>query len=314
MKTSVIISTYNGAHKILNVLRCLEQQTCPPGEVIVVIDGSTDHTKTVLREHNFSLNGFRVVEQENQGRAGVRNRGAKEATGKLLLFLDDDMRPLPNWIEEHVWFHQKYPGGIVTGGLKEEVKPDSPGIIRYKSYLSDKWTSQLRNHSTGVPLQADQIFVTAANCSVTSRTFFEVGGFDNRLRDAEDYDFAYRAFLKSIPLYFHHPAFAWHDDNITFAKYIQRLRQYAWANTQLTSLKPELYGSRTKYQGVRPQGLKKQIFLLFTHKCWIKLADRESPALRVLPLRLRYLLYDLIITANGTYFPERVRLSPTQNK
>src|SRR6187397_1060160 len=95
MSTSVIIPTYNGAHKVVNVLRALEQQTHLPDEVVVVIDGSTDNTAELLRTNTFKLPSLRIIEQPNGGRAQVRNRGAKEASQDLLIFFDDDMRPVP---------------------------------------------------------------------------------------------------------------------------------------------------------------------------------------------------------------------------
>ncbi|MEZ5037033.1 MAG: glycosyltransferase [Chitinophagales bacterium] len=46
---SVIIPTYNGAHKIVNALESIEKQSVAPDEVIVVADGSTDNTIDILK-------------------------------------------------------------------------------------------------------------------------------------------------------------------------------------------------------------------------------------------------------------------------
>jgi glycosyltransferase involved in cell wall biosynthesis len=83
---SVIVPTYNGAHRILNVLRALEDQKVNDFELIVAIDGSNDDTLTVLNNSNFSFKNFRIIEQPNKGRASIRNLGAKNADGDLLIF------------------------------------------------------------------------------------------------------------------------------------------------------------------------------------------------------------------------------------
>jgi glycosyltransferase involved in cell wall biosynthesis len=82
MKVSVIISTYNGAHKISDLLDNLVKQTIRDFEVIVVIDGSTDNTLSVVESYMNSFATIRTIWQKNSGRSKVRNQGAKEAVGE----------------------------------------------------------------------------------------------------------------------------------------------------------------------------------------------------------------------------------------
>ena len=87
---SVIIPVYNGAKLIADALRSVHGQTCPPKEVIVVDDGSTDGTEAIVRR--FSTTTF--LQQPRQGAAEARNAGARLATGTYLAFLDaDDLWP-----------------------------------------------------------------------------------------------------------------------------------------------------------------------------------------------------------------------------
>jgi glycosyltransferase involved in cell wall biosynthesis len=89
---SVVIPTYNRA-KLLSrsVASCLEQ-TYPHVEVIVVDDGSTDHTPQVLAafEEKYGRERFRWVRQDNAGPAVARNTGMDMARGEFLQFLDSD--------------------------------------------------------------------------------------------------------------------------------------------------------------------------------------------------------------------------------
>jgi glycosyltransferase involved in cell wall biosynthesis len=82
---SVVVPTYNGAHKVQNALRALSQQSLLPNEIIVVIDGSTDQTGEKIHWEFIKSGQFQalaqvlcIIEQPNGGRAASRNRGAKE--------------------------------------------------------------------------------------------------------------------------------------------------------------------------------------------------------------------------------------------
>lgn len=307
MTVSVIIPTYNGAHKVIHMLHSLEKQIIKPAEVIVVVDGSTDGTATLLKSEHFELPGFKIIEQPNGGRAKVRNRGAAEAKGALLIFFDDDMYLLPGCIEEHIKHHQNHPGTILTGGLSEEVTASSTDIQKYKSFISNKWNEPLMKYAD-MPMNEKDAFLTAANLSMSKELFFDLQGFDEKLTDAEDYDLSVRAKNKGIKFYFNIRAFAWHNDFITCRSYIKRLRQYAQAQKKLQQLKPELYDSSHKYATTLPKGTKAALFKLFCKYSWIKGVDKGY--FRFLPRRFKYKLYDIIITANGIYYPEKVAFLP----
>lgn len=96
---SVIIPTFNRKESLLRTLESLEQQSYPVDrlEVIVVDDGGSDGTETILgRGFKFSLHYMR---QENQGATAARNHGALQSNGEFLIFVDDDMRLLSRTIE-----------------------------------------------------------------------------------------------------------------------------------------------------------------------------------------------------------------------
>lgn len=303
---SVIIPTYNGAHKILKILKSIELQTCLPYEVIVVIDGSTDNTVELINMESFKINNLKIIFQENGGRAKVRNTGAKAANGDLLLFFDDDMRLLPDCIEQHSLFHEKNPGAILTGGTKEEVLSNSSDLFCFKSSLSDKWNRQLIQYFDS-PMPKGFSFITAANFSISKDTWHLLNGFDERLSDAEDYDLAIRASILELPMYYNINALAWHDDVVSCRKYIKRLREYREAQLYLQKIKPELYPLSHKYAINVPTGLKSIFFKLFCFSFWIDSVDSNMWKY-ILPQKIRYRLYDFILTANASFYPHKVAL------
>ena len=88
---SVIMPVYNGAEFLAEAVASIVAQAYQPLEIIVVDDGSTDETATIVQ----SLGGeIRYLYQFNQGPAAARNAGLALAQGDLIAFLDvDDLWP-----------------------------------------------------------------------------------------------------------------------------------------------------------------------------------------------------------------------------
>jgi glycosyltransferase involved in cell wall biosynthesis len=92
MKLSIIISAYNVEKYIENALRSLKDQTEKQFEVIVVNDGSTDNTNSVVSRFILEnkLDHFRLINKSNGGVSSARNAGLTEACGSYVIFLDGD--------------------------------------------------------------------------------------------------------------------------------------------------------------------------------------------------------------------------------
>lgn len=86
-RVSVIIPAYQHAAELPPCLDSLLRQTFSNFEVIVVDDGSTDDTAERVKPY---LDRVKYIRQENRGAPAARNRGAVEARGEFLLFLDAD--------------------------------------------------------------------------------------------------------------------------------------------------------------------------------------------------------------------------------
>jgi glycosyltransferase involved in cell wall biosynthesis len=91
---SVIIPAYNREAYVADAIESALRQTLPPGEVIVVNDGSTDRTAEIARSYGEKV---RCISQENLGCGAARNTGLNEARGNLIAFLDSD----------DIWLDQK---------------------------------------------------------------------------------------------------------------------------------------------------------------------------------------------------------------
>lgn len=87
---SVIVPVFNGEKTINRCIDGLLKQTFKPTEIIVVDDGSTDRTGTILDQYSLDNENIVVFHQENSGVSSARNRGLSEATSDFIVFIDSD--------------------------------------------------------------------------------------------------------------------------------------------------------------------------------------------------------------------------------
>ena len=92
---SIIITTYNRADLLPRALDSLIRQTETDWEGIIIDDGSTDDTATVVLPYLKPGSKFRYIRQENAGYSGAKNTGIFTARGKFITFLDSDDEYLP---------------------------------------------------------------------------------------------------------------------------------------------------------------------------------------------------------------------------
>lgn len=93
-KVSVIVPVYNVEALLPRCLDSIVAQTLRDIEIICVNDGSPDRSIDVLNRYAAQDERIVVISQENRGLGGARNRGAEEARGEYLLFVDSD-----DWID-----------------------------------------------------------------------------------------------------------------------------------------------------------------------------------------------------------------------
>jgi glycosyltransferase involved in cell wall biosynthesis len=99
MKFTVIVCTYNYAHLLPDALRTLAAQTLPDFELLIVDDGSTDHTEEVVRQYSPEFRNCVYFKKPHSGLADTRNAGVRKATGTHLAFLDADDLWSPEYLE-----------------------------------------------------------------------------------------------------------------------------------------------------------------------------------------------------------------------
>lgn len=132
MDITVAICTYNGAHRVPDVLDCLRRQVgmeARTWEVLVIDNNSTDDTAAVVGDYQADwIEGvpLRPVLETEQGLAYARQRAVDEARGALVAFLDDDNLPDPDWVATACRFAETHPRAGAFGGQLHGVYEVEP--------------------------------------------------------------------------------------------------------------------------------------------------------------------------------------------
>src|SRR5438876_4606781 len=104
---SVIIATYNRRRMLERTVPLLFAQDLAPDqyEVVVVVDGSTDDTVRFLGRYRSSARLHVVEQKHNRGQGPAWNLGVQAASGRVVLFMDDDILCSPQLVRAHIEAH-----------------------------------------------------------------------------------------------------------------------------------------------------------------------------------------------------------------
>ena len=125
---SIIVPVYNGEKSIERCLRSIQNQSYTNIEVIVVNDGSTDHTEKVIKKYVEEDARFHYIKKDNTGVSDSRNIGMASAKGEYFQFVDGDDWLVKRATEEFVRTAQLYDCDMVISdfyrvcGRKNMVK------------------------------------------------------------------------------------------------------------------------------------------------------------------------------------------------
>lgn len=99
---SIIITFYNQENYVNHTLQSVLDQTYQDWECIIVDDGSSDKSASLIKDFIKTDSRFKYIYQENQGVSAARNAGFKLASGNYINFLDGDDTIMPKKIEKQV--------------------------------------------------------------------------------------------------------------------------------------------------------------------------------------------------------------------
>ena len=194
MNISVVIPSYNRIEFLKRSIDSVINQTKKPLEIIVVDDGSTDGTETMIKsDYDF----VKFIKQKNKGVSAARNIGIKVSIGEWICFLDSDDEWKKDKLEKQINAMKSNPGYKffhsneiwIKNGLRINQKK------KHKKYGGDIFDKCL-----------DMCRISPSSVMIDKTVFDEVGNFNEDLVVCEDYELwlricdKYRVFFIDEPL------------------------------------------------------------------------------------------------------------------
>ncbi len=258
MKLSVVIPTHNRAETLKTCLEKLSEQEDVAFEVIVVDDGSTDQTSSVVSSASASLKmDLKYIKQEKSHQGTARNRGVMAAKGDIVVFIGDDIFVEPGFLKHHHDRHAENSDknvvvlGFTTWDPALEINPymrfleDSGWQFGYK-FLKPKMIGRVDPYK----------FFYTSNISL-KKSFFEKEKFNEEFvcYGWEDIELGYRLWKHhDMQLYYEPQAVAYHHHEIPEADLPKKMRTVGRSAVLFQQLQPDLK--------VVPEGFKVMILRL----------------------------------------------------
>ena len=184
-EVSVIIPTFNRAQKVARAIASVLYQTYTDYELIVVDDGSRDHTPDTLALLHPRI--IRLVHEENRGVSAARNTGIRASRAPLVAFLDSDDYWLPEKLAVQVAFFKAHPTAMACQTQEIWIRKGRRVNPRKKHHKP----------SGDLFIPSLKLCLVSPSAVMVRRSLLdEVGLFDEALPVCEDYDLWLRVSCK----------------------------------------------------------------------------------------------------------------------
>lgn len=224
MRVCVISAVFNEEENISRLLNALVTQTRIPDEIIIVDDGSTDATPSIIQTYAAKYPFITYIHQENRGPAAARNKAWRSSRADVFLFTDGDCVPEPVWVEAML----KPFGDLLVGATAGTYKTLNPeNLLARFIGLEIAW--RYRHVSGEVDAHGSY------SLGIRRTVLEEIGGYKEAYRkpSGEDWDLTYKISRRykiiftpeAVVGHYHPESFIWYMKNQTRRGY-DRMRVY----------------------------------------------------------------------------------------
>jgi peptidoglycan/xylan/chitin deacetylase (PgdA/CDA1 family)/glycosyltransferase involved in cell wall biosynthesis len=202
VEASVVIPTTGNPAHLDTCLQSLARQTVRTGfEIVVALDGNIERYSEGLRplmaRDDWSCPIRWLMPGTRRGAHAACNRGAAEAKGENLIFLDDDMIAEPGFIAEHLRLLGQNPHTVIVGAIKTRCIGYGGA---YRFALENFWNVRHQRLTLKPDVQFNDCY--SGNLSMPSEIFRRLGGFDDALAAKGDLEFGMRLERAKVPMRF----------------------------------------------------------------------------------------------------------------
>ncbi len=196
---SVIISTYNHSEYIEEALLSLIGQTYTEWECIVINDGSTDATESIVKEIMTTTDKVKYLFQENAGVIVARNKAFEYAKGSYILFFDSDDVMKQDHLQSLLEPFNEFDADIVFCDTQRFITKDNH--YEFASGRNCPAPEGLIATEKMYRLLFDYNFITIHSALMKREVFVKVGGFSINTAYLEDYAFWFSAAIEKFSFY-----------------------------------------------------------------------------------------------------------------
>lgn len=226
---TVVLCTRNRAAllpRALESLAALEVDP-PTTELLIVDNGSTDATPTILSEFAARAPFFTLcLREERRGLSAARNRALREARGQLLFFTDDDQEVASNVLREHARVAEAHGARAQLGAIELRFEGDRPAWLRGP-------LAEVLGETRARPEGPSDLQLYGGNMVLERSLLTELGGFREDLGKgtigySEDTELTQRLRERGVPIVFAPTAVIYHliePDRTTGAFFRRTCRQ-----------------------------------------------------------------------------------------
>ncbi len=241
MNVSIVVPTFardTSLSRTVASLAATEARGIDGLEIIVVDDGSPVPVAAVVElvHRTTPAVRMRVIRQANSGPAAARNRGFREASGDLVIFVDDDIEAPPGLVSEHAAAHRLKPGSVVFGRCVLDDRVGDPLLHR----LMDRLGGDAGGGSTA-EFEASRI-VASGQLSVPRHLFVARGGvYCDELRTpaAEEYELSLRLMRLQVPAWRANRITAIHRTELSLERVSRGQYSHGWGCAEAAVKAPE---------------------------------------------------------------------------
>jgi glycosyltransferase involved in cell wall biosynthesis len=221
VKITVILPTYNRPDILPETLSCLHKQTIENEslEILVIDDGGTPVTRSIVQGFSNKFRDIRYLSQEQRGQSSARNLGIKNAHGRLLFFIGDDILLAPDVLEIHEKFHARssYDRTVLFGNIVLDPRVESDPFVNWLCSGGPQNNFSDLKESGSVPFSK----VETAHLSVP-REHALGAVFDERLRYYENHVWANMLNQRGFKFHYIKEAVSRHYHPTTLEQYGKR--------------------------------------------------------------------------------------------
>ena len=178
---SIIIPVYNKETFIQNTLQSVLRQTFSDFEIVIINDGSTDKSESIIL--SFQDNRIRYFLKENEGVSSARNLGIAKSNGQYICFLDADDYWYPNFLKTFYQYTLKFPEQKVFS-VAYEIETSKK---TFPAHYSIQKTNDYELVNYFKASQKESVLWTSSSC-FHKAIFSTIGTFDPKIKSGQDTD------------------------------------------------------------------------------------------------------------------------------